>query len=303
MLGNIVEIAQEGRHLAVDRGLLVVSEGKQECGRIPLDTIEAVILSARQVSLTRPVMAALAAHNALVVVCDAHYAPASILAPYAGNFEAGKRMRAQAAASVPLGKQLWKLLVQHKLRNQAAVLAWHKPDSPKAHKLHLLAGAVRSGDAGNAEGQGARIYWRALLGPTFVRDPEKQDCNMLLNYAYTVLRTAVARSLIGAGLHPALGVHHTNRLNAFALADDVMEPYRALADHVVLEVLAEDAEARLEPTVKRQLAAVLQRPVQHEGTTIPLYQGLHHVALCIARTYLGGKVCVPLPELMLGGTP
>ncbi|WCB45262.1 type II CRISPR-associated endonuclease Cas1 [Nitratidesulfovibrio vulgaris] len=302
MFGNIVEIAQEGRHLAVDRGLLVVCEGEQECGRIPLDTIEAVILSARQVSLTRPVMAALAAHDALVVVCDANYAPTSILAPYADNFEAGKRMRAQARASTPLGKRLWKLLVQRKLHNQATVLAWHRPDSPKAHKLHLLAKAVRSGDTGNAEGQGARLYWRALLGPTFVRDPERQDCNTLFNYAYTVLRTAVARSIVGAGLHPALGVHHHNRSNAFALADDMMEPYRPLADHVVLEVLQADTDARLTPPVKRQLAAVLQHPVQHEDTTIPLYQGLHHVALGIARSYTGGKVCVPLPEIRLGVT-
>ncbi len=302
MLGRLIEIAQEGRHLAVERGLLRILDGETECGRVPLDSVEAVILSARQISLTRPVMVALAQHNALVVVCDERYMPISILAPYADNFESGHRMRAQAGASLPLKKQLWRAFVSEKLRNQAAVLEYHRPDSPMVNKLRLLAKATRSGDPNNTEGQGARLYWRALLGAGFVRDPERSDCNMLLNYAYTVLRSSVARSLVGAGLHPAFGVYHKQRLNPFTLADDAMEPFRPLADHIVFKIVQRAPGAILEPMVKKQLAALLQCQVRHMETTIPLYQALHHMARSMARTYVEGKVCVEIPTLLLEDT-
>ncbi|MCP4901343.1 MAG: hypothetical protein GY906_30615, partial [bacterium] len=60
----------------------------------------------------------------------------------------------------------------------------------------------------------------------FRRDRYGNDPNIYLNYGYTVLRAATARAVCGAGLHPALGVHHGNDGNPFALVDDLMEPFR-----------------------------------------------------------------------------
>jgi CRISPR-associated protein Cas1 len=299
MFGSIVEITQEGRHIAVHKGLLVIKDGSNECGRAPLDTVEAVILTARQTTLSRPVMAALAQHNVLIVVCDNKFMPVSITAPYAVHFEAGKRMRAQAKAAAPLRKRIWKNIIQEKLRNQAQVLRYHQRQCPTVGKIELLAKAVRSGDTTNKEGQSARLYWRSLIGPSFIRDPEREDCNILFNYAYTVLRTAVARSLLGAGLHPALSVYHSHRLNAFALADDAMEPLRPLADHLVLLTMRSTPSQNLSPEVKRSLAALLTQEVLIEKTTTPLYQALHHMAQSLAQTYLGGKICIKFPQLML----
>ena len=47
----------------------------------------------------------------------------------------------------------------------------------------------------------------------------------------------VARALCGTGLHPTLGLHHKHKYNAFALADDVMEPFRELVDQSIVEFL------------------------------------------------------------------
>jgi len=302
MLGNIVEICQEGRHLALHRGLMVVKEGDAECGSVALDTMEALILSARQVSLSRPVMAALAAHNVAIVICDDKYMPISMQTPYAANYEAGKRMRAQAVCPVPLGKQLWRTIVQEKVRNQGLVLAWHRPGHPMAEKLRRLAGTVRSGDTTNTEGQAARIYWHALFDAAFVRDPDRNDSNILFNYAYTVLRAAVARSLVGAGLHPAIGIFHCNRLNAFALADDCMEPLRPLADMVVLESLGSATGNQLTPAVKRSLAAMLTRTVQYDQTATPLYQAIHSMSLSLVKSFVRRKVCVQFPQMLIPET-
>jgi len=47
-----------------------------------------------------------------------------------------------------------------------------------------------------------------------------------------VVRSTIARSLVSAGFHPTFGIHHDSQLNAFNLADDLIEPYRAIVDIV-----------------------------------------------------------------------
>lgn len=41
------------------------------------------------------------------------------------------------------------------------------------------------------------------------------------------------RGVLAAGLTPALGLFHKGRSNAFALADDLIEPFRPVVDYVV----------------------------------------------------------------------
>ena len=52
----------------------------------------------------------------------------------------------------------------------------------------------------------------------------------LLNYGYTILRSAMARAVVASGLHPSLGLHHSNDANAMRLVDDLMEPFRPVVD-------------------------------------------------------------------------
>lgn len=269
---------------------------------MPVDAIEAVIVSAQQAIFTRPFIVALARHNIPLIICDNKYKPISVTAPYAVHSEAGKRMRSQASASLPLNKGLWKAIIKEKIRNQANVLAYHNPQHGYIQKLKLLSNNVLSGDSSRKEGQAARLYWRALLGKQFVRDPDALNVNILFNYAYTVLRASIMRSLIGAGLHPALGVYHSHPLNSFALADDVMEPLRPLADHIILSTikhLSSDSDIVFTPIIKKKLASILIYEVIFENTQVLLFQALHHMALSIVRTYVGGKLCVKFPQIQL----
>jgi len=63
-----------------------------------------------------------------------------------------------------------------------------------------------------------------------------------LNYGYSLVRGAIARSLVAYGLIPCFGIHHKNQLNAFNLADDMIEPFRAFVDVVVYEMYEESFE-------------------------------------------------------------
>ena len=83
------------------------------------------------------------------------------------------------------------------------------------------------------EAQAAKRYWSALFGKEFRRDRDEGGLNAHLNYGYAILRGLVARSICAAGLHPSLSLHHHNRYDSFALADDLMEPFRPVVDFAV----------------------------------------------------------------------
>ena len=72
-----------------------------------------------------------------------------------------------------------------------------------------------------------------MMGKEFRRDRKSGGANAMLNYGYMNLRAATARSILAAGLHPSLSVHHESRGNALRLADDLMEPFRPYVDGVV----------------------------------------------------------------------
>ena len=52
MLNRVIEIAEDGRYLSVERGFLKVSTKTEELGRVPLDDIATLIVTARDASLS-----------------------------------------------------------------------------------------------------------------------------------------------------------------------------------------------------------------------------------------------------------
>ena len=154
---------------------------------------------------------------------------------------------------------------------------------------------VRSGDPTNCEGQAARCYWTALLGDDFRRDREGLPPNGVLNYGYSVMRAAIARAICGAGLHPALGLHHHNRNNAFCLADDLVEVLRPRVDAVVIRLLAEGGGVVDKPA-KKALLELLAEEVTVGGQSGPLMVGLHRMVSSLVRCYAGEQKELDLPE-------
>ena len=100
MLGRIVEIEGEGRRLSLDRGFLTVAGPDGPLGKVPLDDIEAVILSNPAASFTSQIIAALAQRGAPLVVCGNDFRPAAFLLPVDGHHAQGDRMEAQAESTL-----------------------------------------------------------------------------------------------------------------------------------------------------------------------------------------------------------
>ena len=294
MIGRVIEVAGEDQHLDRSRGFMTVVKDGEEEGRIPLDDIGVLLCNARGLTYSHSLLTALAERGTAVVLCGPKFLPVAWLWPLEGHHVQALRMRQQLEASQPLCKRLWQAIVRAKIAQQQHALTLFQAP---AEGFAGLARRVRSGDPENVEAQAARRYWPLLFGSEFRRHRFGPMPNPFLNYGYTVLRAAVARAIVAAGLHPSLGIHHHNRANAMCLVDDLMEPFRPLVDCVVVR-LARAGYAEVTPETKRALAAVLTLDMETERGTTPLQTCLERAAQSLARAYKTGE-----PALVLPGQP
>lgn len=300
MIGRIVEVADDRRHLFLSRGFMVVqdTEGeRKELGQVPLDDVAAVIANAHGLSYTNNLLVALAERCAPFVLCAANHNAVGMVLPIDGNYQQAKRFDAQIAANQPLIKRLWAEIVKSKLQQQAAALeATGSPFVP----LSALVRKVRAGDPDNFEAQGARRYWGLLFGEDFRRDQQCAGLNAMLNYGYTVLRAATARAVVAAGLHPTIGLHHSNEGNAMRLVDDLMEPFRPMIDLKVWQ-LHKQGEGEVTPESKRALVRTLYDDMQTSAGATPVMVCAQKLATSLAQVFMGekDKLDLPLPGLPL----
>ena len=253
MIGRVIEIATEGRHLARSRGSMTVSGDGVEEGRVPLDDIAVLLCNARGLTYSNGLMTELARRGVGVVLCGPNYLPVAWLWPMEGHHVQALRMRCQLDASRPLCKRMWQSIVRAKIVQQQNTLDLLEI---RSSDLKPLVRRVKSGDPDNVEAQAARRYWPLLFGSDFRRERFGDMPNPLLNYGYTVLRAAVARAVVAAGLHPSLGIHHHNRANPMCLVDDLMEPFRPMVDYKVA-CLARSGCEEVTADAKRALAGIL----------------------------------------------
>lgn len=292
MIKRTIEISREPAHLTVQLDQLLLKREGQTIASIPCEDIGVVMVDHAGATYSHAALAQLAQVDAAVVVCGRDHLPVGILLPLADHSTVVWRVNDQINLSKPLRKQLWKQIVQAKIRAQAANL----PVGKERTRLLALAREVRSGDPDNAEAQAARVYWTALFEKIhFRRDRFGEGPNPLLNYGYAVLRAAIARALVGAGLLPALGLKHSNRSNAFCLADDLIEPLRPLVDRRVKEL--HDAERNeLDQQTKAALLELLTLEVRCGDATGPLMVALHRMVASLVRCFEGKSSRLEFPE-------
>lgn len=135
------------------------------------------------------------------------------------------------------------------------------------------------------------------MGAAFRRDRDAGGANALLNYGYAVMRATCARAVVAAGLHPSIGIQHSNRGNAFALADDLVEPFRPLVDAVV-ERMLQSGVTTLDPTIKRRFARLIAFDLRIAGEGSPVSIAAQRLARSLARSFETGR-----PELAIFDPP
>lgn len=297
MVGRIVEVATDGRHISILRGFLLVAEAGKEIGRVSLDDIAAVVANAHGLTYTNNALVELSARGVPVVLCGPNHMPAAIVWPVDAHHLQTGRMNDQVSASLPLKKRLWSQLVKAKILAQAATLA----AAGASHTgFFLLSRKVRSGDPDNVEAEAARRYWPLLFGSEFRRDKGSHEINGLLNYGYAVLRAGIARAVMATGLHPAFGLMHSSRSNPMVLIDDLMEPFRPVADREVWR-LVQNGTTGVDRRSKSALANLMVVDLPSSVGLSPLMTCAERLAHSLAKAYAGecDTLDLPLPALPL----
>jgi CRISPR-associated protein Cas1 len=292
---RVIEIQNDGHYLNLERGFIVVSKEGQDTAKIPVEDVAVLILGSKNGGISFNLLNRLMDDGAMVVFCGATYHPSALLWPMVHHHQQKNRIHLQINASKPVQKRMWQGIVKAKVKAQAEVLYHY---TLKDESLPELAQFVKSGDPDNIEAQAARRYWQKLFGDNFRRNPDHADINALLNYGYAVLRAAVARAVAGAGLNPALGIHHHNAGNPFCLVDDLMEPYRPLVDFHVRKMQTENIES-LTPEIKKRLAGILSLELRMQGMNSLLSNALQKTAQSFVSGLEKGEAVLEFPLSIL----
>ena len=248
---------------------------------LALEDITSVILESPQITLTSALIAACADENIAIITCDETHTPNGLLTSFLPHSRQAGMLRAQMAWTKPFTKRLWRLVVKQKITNQAAALQL----CGKSHaRLNKLAIEVDSGDTKNCEAQAARLYFNLLFEgvshDTFRRHGDDLP-NAALNYGYAILRAAIARELVQFGFIPALGIHHCSELNAFNLADDLIEPFRPFVDaYICINGIGQQNDAKeqgLQLHERASLVQTLQLACVVAGQRYTLLHAIHLV--------------------------
>lgn len=289
-------------HTHKEQMIVEFTEKDKQQSSVPIEDIGVVILDAPQMTISRALMAKFLANNAAVVICDEKHMPKGLLLNLSQNTTQQEHFRNQINASESLKKNLWQQTVKQKIKNQALVL---KSLGQSAEELIYLAENVKSGDTENKEGRAAAYFWKNIFQDIiekFHRHRFGNEPNNLLNYGYAVLRATIAREIVGAGLLPTLGIHHRNKYNSYALADDLMEPYRQYVDWIVRDIVEKyydmqwiDEGFNLNPQIKKELLKILYVDVDIEDKTHPLMIAARHTATSVKECFAKKKRKISYP--------
>lgn len=276
-------------HISYKQGQLLV-QGDVSAS-FPIEDLLSVLIESRQCTITTAALAALAGEGVTVFTCDEKHIPCVVTLPFARHSRQLEVTRQQLGWTTAGKNRWWQQIVQAKIRNQAECLALCGRCETAA-LLRKRSDAVRRGDSENREATAAALYFPALFGDGFTRSAEADARNAALNYGYAILRGCMARCLAVYGFIPWMGLHHESTLNAWNLADDMMEPYRPVVDLFVAAQVGPDAP--LDTRLKSCLFNLLNMDIRSGGQR-------HSVAYAMERqtqSLRSDAKTLVLPELM-----
>ena len=276
------------------KNLQLVIKTETRESTIPIEDIGYLVIDHPEIYLSIPALNLLIDNNTAVIICNTNHLPNGMFLNLNSHHIQQEIFKNQINASAPLKKQLWQQTIIEKITNQGILL---QKITSKNNNFEFLASKVLSGDSSNMEGVAANLYWKSFFEHNFKRERFGDYPNNFLNYGYAILRAATARALSGSGLLNTLGIHHKSKYNAFALADDIMEPFRPIVDEKVAEIMQNYSEQELNTAIKAELLQILTRTVYFKEEKSPLMVALQKTASSLQQCYTGERKKIKYPKL------
>jgi len=263
-----------------------------------IEDISNIMVESDGVQISSHALRELAANGTTVFFCDATHLPCGVLLPLSTHSRQLKILQSQLSLKKPLKKRLWQKIIQRKITNQAECL--RISNNQHGYKeLQALANKVQSGDSTHIESQAALKYFRLLFGNKFRRRNQSTSkdidiINSALNYGYSIIRGAIARTLVVYGFEPSLGLFHHNETNRFNLADDLLEPFRPLVDLYTYVNVHGD---KLMPLHKRNLFGLLNYELQSGNENHSVVYSIERLVKSLSSIYQKNEGELLLPKL------
>lgn len=239
--------------------------------KIPLMEIGQLIIDNPNIIMTGHILNALSKHKIMTIICNEKHLPFSQLNMIHGHFRQVKEMKKQLAWQ-PMRKDiLWKLIVQHKVKNQQSILRHFYPNNNFSNFDKYIED-VELNDDTNREGHAAKVYFNQLFGMNFIRGADT-PLNWGLNYGYSLLMSLFTKVIITRGLLTEVGIHHHSQFNHYNLTSDFMEVYRPLIDLIVKDSI----ESEFTPVERQRLLDVFNQKImiknkkQYLANSIEIY--------------------------------
>ncbi|PJB16322.1 MAG: type II CRISPR-associated endonuclease Cas1 [Flavobacteriaceae bacterium CG_4_9_14_3_um_filter_33_16] len=299
MLKKSILIENKSKLTCKNLQLLINNDTRE--ASIPIEDIGFIVIDHPEVYISMSAINLLIENNAAVIICNATHLPNGMFLNLNSHHIQQEIFKNQMEASVPLKKQLWQQTMIEKITNQGILL---ETITGQKNHFKFLAEKVQSGDTSNMEAVAASRYWKSLFNQNeveksidFKRERFGNYPNNFLNYGYAILRAATARALSGSGLLNTLGIHHKSKYNAFALADDIMEPFRPIVDEIVLHIINNYDEQELNTEIKSEILSILTRTVYFKNEKSPLMVALQKTASSLQQCYSGKRKKIKYPKL------
>ncbi|MBD3949406.1 CRISPR-associated endonuclease Cas1 [Tuanshanicoccus lijuaniae] len=165
-------------------------------------------------------------------------------------------LQVKALADERYRLNLAKRIVKNKIQTQIELLAAYNTDqlvfdedfSKMKDSLTKVDEVTSTNQLLGIEGRVAKsyFYFLGLLVPTDFKfygrskRPAKDAFNVLLNIGYHILYRHTVGAIIKYGINPGFGIVHQVHAKHFALASDLMEPWRAIiVDDIVMRCIKE----------------------------------------------------------------
>lgn len=259
-------------YLSAKNNQLVIAQTDQEAVSIPLEDIATITLENNEIVLTNHLLREALLRDIAIVTCDVKHTPLGLMLPFQNHIREFFRIREQFQMKKPLRKRLWQKIIRAKIQNSAICLKENKKFA-EGRLLEVQIEKVGSGDPQNIESYSARLYFQALFGNNFSREGV-HPYNAFLDYGYAIIRSNIARMLTAYGFIPSLGIHHRNQYNNFNLADDLIEPWRAVVDLYVSHSVQLGDNLILTPLEKHEMAKITQIEVRIADKKVNVTNGI-----------------------------
>lgn len=255
-MGHIIDIDGEGFFLSIKNCCLTATKENNKILSIHPNDVDSIICHGNAQVLSSAFISTCAEYYIPIIFCDKQHLPISISLPYNQHTKTYERYSSQIRVTEPCKKQIWQSIIKEKIKNQANHLKFYNKIEAY-NSLIRLSENVKSGDSSNCEAQAAKIYFQSLFDFPFKRHND-DIYNGILNYLYTIIRSCIARQVVGAGLNPFFSIFHSNKNNSFALIDDLIEIFRPLADRYAILILEkfDETVCTITPAIKKECISV-----------------------------------------------